>query len=353
MKHVLKKISPPVRHLLFWLIPYFILLGIQLMQTSDPEYNGFTQVTVSFVAMAAIVYSNLFLCKRYFFEKKYTYFLGAILLYSVYILVVYFTIYPHEEKTIVGRQATLFSTLFFYTLYFLLIFLLSFVFWLATAANKKNKELLAAQLLLQQFKTDKLDAENKFLQSQINPHFLYNTLNFFYAEALVVSPELADSIVLLSDTMRYSLELKENAKGMTLLENEVNHINNLIRINQYRFNNQLQIKFLISGELQAVCVAPLVLITFVENAFKHAELLTAKDPLVLSLQVIKEEQVIKFSTENKIKKGSKEIGTGIGIENAKRRLQYLYDNQYSLEIKQDEEYYSVSLTLPLFKDFAL
>jgi two-component system, LytTR family, sensor kinase len=353
MRNPFTKISSPIKHLLCWLIPYGIVVGLQLTQEDHAEYNWFTQVTASFASMAAIAYSNLFLCRRYFFEKKYLYFLGVILLYSVYIVLVYFIVYPYEEKTIAGRAPTFFSTMFFYTVYFLLIFLLSFVFWLATAANKKNRELLAAQLLLQKFKTDKLDAENKFLQSQINPHFLYNTLNFFYAEALVVSPELADSIVLLSDTMRYSLELKENARGMTLLEDEVNHINNLVRINQYRFNNQLQIKFLISGELKAVCIAPLVLITFIENAFKHAELLTAKDPLVISLRVLKEEQVIKFSAENKIKKGSREISTGIGVENARRRLDYLYENQYELEIKQDEEYYRVSLTLPLFKDFAL
>jgi LytS/YehU family sensor histidine kinase len=247
----------------------------------------------------------------------------------------------------------LFASLFFYTLYFLLIYLLSFVFWLATAANKKNKELLAAQLLLQQFKTDKLDAENKFLQSQINPHFLYNTLNFFYSKALTLSPELADSILLLSDTMRYSLELKENAKGMTLLEKEVTHIYNLIKINQYRFNNKLQIKFLISGDLQAVCIAPLVLITFVENVFKHAELLDVKNPLVISLHILKEEQLIRFNIENKIKKGPKEPGTGIGIDNAKRRLEYLYDQQYKLTIQQDADFYKASLTLPLYKDFAL
>lgn len=353
MKKLLNKLHPVLRHFLFWLLPYGIICLLQLSQADAHEYNWFTQVTGSFLVMVGISYGNVYLCRRFFFSQKRTYLFAATLMYCVYILAVYVFLYPVEDSTLTGRQSTLFTTLFFYSVFFLLIFLISFVFWLATAAYRKDRELAAAKLQVQEFKNDQLDAENKFLQSQINPHFLYNTLNFFYAEALDVSPRLADSILLLSDSMRYALEIKENAKGMTLLENELTHINNLIRINQYRFHDQLQIQFLISGDIKSVCIAPLVLITFVENAFKHGELQNPRDPLVISLQIATAEQQIIFSTNNRIKKGSKEISTGIGIDNAKRRLQHLYGNQYKLEITQDEEYYSVSLALPLYKDFTL
>lgn len=353
MRNIFKKIPLYVKHIFFWLVPYIILLILDSVQPNDPGYNGSEQITLSFLVAGIIVYANLYLCKKYFFETKQKYFGGAILLYSAYILILYFSVYSPDKDTMAGRPFTLYTFFFFYTLYFVLIFLLSFVFWLATTANKKNKELMAAQLLLQKFKTDKSEAENKFLQSQINPHFLYNTLNFFYSKALTLSPELADSILLLSDTMRYSLQLKENDKGMVLLENEVNHIYNLIKINQYRFNQKLKIRFLISGEMKAVCIAPLVLITFVENAFKHADLLNANAPLIITLKIMDEDQSIQFSIENKIKKGPKELGTGIGLENVKRRLEYLYGNKYHLEIIQDKDSYSASLTLPLFKDFAL
>ncbi len=353
MRNIFKNIPIPLKHIFFWFVPYLTLLGLEASEPYDPNYDWFTEVTFSFAVAAAIVYINLYLCKKYFLNQKQKYFSGAVLLYSLYLLVLYFTVYPGEKETITGRPSTLYAFFFFYTLYFLLIFLLSFVFWLATTANKKNKELLAAQLLLQKFKTDKSEAENKFLQSQINPHFLYNTLNFFYSKALTLSPELAESILLLSDTMRYSLELKENDKGMALLKKEVNHIYNLIKINQYRFNHKLQIRFLITGSMEAICIAPLVLITFVENAFKHADLFDIKSPLIITLSILKEEQIIKFSVENKTKKGPKELGTGIGIENAKRRLEYLYEHQYQLTINQGEDYYSALLTLPLFKDFAL
>lgn len=353
MKNIFKNIPAPLKHTFFWLVPYITMLVLEATGPADPDYNWFGQVTYSFAAAAIIVYANLYLCKKYFLNRKQKYFSGTVLLYSSYLLVLYFAVYPQVKETITGRPSRLYTFFFFYTVYFLLIFLLSFVFWLATTANKKNKELLAAQLLLQKFKTDKSEAENKFLQSQINPHFLYNTLNFFYSKALTLSPDLADSIFLLSDTMRYSLELKENDKGMVLLEKEVNHIYNLIKINQYRFNQKLQIRFLISGSLEAVCIAPLVLITFVENAFKHADLLDIQHPLIITLTILKEEQLIKFSVENKIKKGPKELGTGIGIGNAKRRLEYLYEHQYQLMINHEDEYYTASLTLPLFKDFAL
>lgn len=323
-----------------------------MSQPDANEYNWFSQVTSSFLVMAGVSYGNIYLCRRFFFSQKKTYLFTATLMYCVYILGVYIFVYPAGETNITGRES-LFTMLFFYSVFFLLVFLISFVFWLATAAYRKDRELSAAKLQVQEFKNDQLDAENKFLHSQINPHFLYNTLNFFYAEALDVSPRLADSILLLSDSMRYALEIKQNARGMTLLENELTHINNLIRINQYRFHDHLQIQFLISGDTTSVCIAPLILVTFVENAFKHGELQNARDPLVISLRISAPDQLIIFSTHNRIKKGPKEISTGIGIENVRRRLQHLYGTQHKLEITEDEEYYNVSLALPLYKDFNL
>jgi two-component system, LytTR family, sensor kinase len=339
-----------LRHLVYWLIPYTLLIILEATSSDAATYNGFTQVTISFTVAAAIIYSSIYLCKKYFFSNKAFYFLGISILYSLYLLFIYFLIIaPENAKPALLKGSTTFNIIYF-SLYFIALALVGFVYWAVITANKKNKELLATQLQLQEFKHDKLNAENKFLQSQINPHFLYNTLNYFYAQSLTVSPQLADSILLLSNIMRYSLELKENEQGMTPLGDEITHINNIIKINQYRFNNKLQIKFLLTGQTEAVCIAPLILITFVENAFKHAELSDAQNPLIIMLNISAQDHNIYFSIHNKKKKGPKEIGNGIGLDNAERRLKFLYHNNYTLDIKNDTEFYTASLSLPLFKD---
>jgi LytS/YehU family sensor histidine kinase len=137
---------------------------------------------------------------------------------------------------------------------------------------------------------------------------------------------------------------------MVFLENEIEHINNVIKINQFRFNNKLQIQFLISGDTNRVRIVPLVLITLVENAFKHGELLDPAYPVLITLTVDESKQAINFAVKNKKKTGPKEMGTGIGLENTKRRLEFAYNHNHKMELKNEEEFYTATLQLPLFKD---
>lgn len=346
--------SRTLRHIISWAVLYSIVLVLQATAPDSDSNDWFIQTTGVFAVAIIIIYSNIYLCRRFFFTRRTIYFTGILLLYIGYLLLVYLSSKDSVQiNPITGRQANNFTIGFFFTLYFLVLVLLSFVYWAIKIANKKNRELLATQQQLQEFENDKNEAEKKFLQSQINPHFLYNTLNYFYSKSLTLSPDLADSILLLSDIMRYSLELKENKHGMVLLYKEVEHIMNIIRINQYRFSNKLQVQFMLAGKQDNVCIAPLVLITFVENAFKHAELLDSNNPLLIKLDISQTSQQICFVVSNKKKKGPKEHGTGIGIDNARRRLDFIYAKNYELVIKDEPGFYHASLTLPLYKDTAL
>lgn len=343
-----------LRHIVFWTLLYGAMLVLQATAPGSNTNSWFVQTTVSFAVVIVIIYGNIYLCRKFFFTRRSLYFIGISLLYIAYLLLIYLSSKDSIQiNPITGKQASSFAVGFFFTLYFLVLVLLSFVYWAIKIANKKNKELLATQKQLQEFENDKNEAEKKFLQSQINPHFLYNTLNYFYSKSLTLSPELADSILLLSDIMRYSLELKENKHGMVLLYKEIEHIRNMIRINQYRFSNKLQVQFTLAGKPDDVCIAPLVLITFVENAFKHAELLDINNPLLIKLDITATNQQISFVVSNKKKKGPKEQGTGIGIDNARRRLDFIYAKNYELTIKDEPGFYHASLTLPLYKDTAL
>jgi two-component system LytT family sensor kinase len=197
-----------------------------------------------------------------------------------------------------------------------------------------------------QLEKEKMQADYFFLKAQINPHFLHNTLNFLYARSLPYSTELSEGILTLSEIMRYSLDKEEDADGKVLLTREIEHVNNIIKIQQLRFGNALQVAFSIKGDPEGLRILPFVLITIVENAFKHGELKDPGHPVTLDL-CIDEGKKLRFHSVNKKKTGPKELSTGIGLENTRKRLELAYGDNYSLYIKDQREAYITDLSINL------
>jgi two-component system LytT family sensor kinase len=193
---------------------------------------------------------------------------------------------------------------------------------------------------------EKMQADYLFLKAQVNPHFLHNTLNFLYARSLPYSTELSEGILTLSEIMRYSLDKEEDADGKVLLTREIEHVNNVIKIQQLRFGNALQVNFTIQGDPEGFRILPFVLITIVENAFKHGDLKNSDHPVTLEL-CIDEGQKLRFHCVNKKKTGPKELSTGIGLENTRKRLELAYGENYSLYIKDQREAYIADLSINL------
>jgi LytS/YehU family sensor histidine kinase len=146
--------------------------------------------------------------------------------------------------------------------------------------------------------------------------------------------------------MRYSLDKEEDADGKVLLTREIEHLNNIIRIQQLRFGNALQVIFTIQGNPEGLRILPFILITIVENAFKHGELKDPAHPVTLDL-CIDESKQLRFHCVNKKKTGPKELSTGIGLENTRKRLELGYGENYSLYIKDQREAYIADLTINL------
>ena len=221
--------------------------------------------------------------------------------------------------------------------------MLSGGYWFArnTIGLEKHKRLQAQQL--REAERSLMQANLAFLKSQINPHFLFNSLNFLYAQVYPHSEEAAKGILLLSDTMRYALH--EDNNGKVMLSQEVKHLHNYIAINQLRFNNQLQIDFETTGNIQFLMILPLVLITFVENCFKHGALDDAAHPLVIRLEAVQNH--LTFYTHNRKRHGPKELSTGIGLDNTRRRLDILYPDRYELRLQDEPETYTCTLTIAL------
>ena len=207
--------------------------------------------------------------------------------------------------------------------------------------EKKERKLLEEQAL--QLEYEKSQANFKFLKAQINPHFLHNTLNFLYAKSLPYSEELSEGILTLSDIMRYALNEGNTKSGKVPLNDELEHMGNVIKINQLRFSNKLQVVFEKEGNTDNVQIIPFVLITLVENAFKHGDLIHPGHPLTIRLKMNGNQ--LSFYCSNKKKIGLKELSTGIGLENITKRLELTYGSDFSLDINDEPDFYATTLNI--------
>ena len=182
-----------------------------------------------------------------------------------------------------------------------------------------------------------------FLKAQINPHFLHNTLNFLYAKSLPYSAELSEGILTLSDIMRYALDQGYAKEGKAPLKDEVEHVQNVIKISQLRYSNELKVNFEVMGSLEGKTIIPFVLITIVENAFKHGDLKNPDYPITIRVQV--EGNRLYFYCGNSKKRGPKQLGTGIGLANIKKRLELAYGDQFEFIVRDEPDFYSTELTI--------
>jgi two-component system, LytTR family, sensor kinase len=189
-----------------------------------------------------------------------------------------------------------------------------------------------------------IDTQLNNLKNQINPNFLFRKLDYFYQESLPHSASLSKGISLLSDMMHYAID-DDDEEGKVPLEKEITHIRNFIEINQLRFDGRLQVDFEIVGEVGSLKIMPLILITFVENAFKYGELMDAQNPLKIRLQL--KENKLFFSTYNRTRRGPKEQSEGIGMANTQKRLALGYPEQHRLEIRSEIDFYEVELEIEL------
>ncbi|WP_460675628.1 sensor histidine kinase [Hymenobacter coalescens] len=206
------------------------------------------------------------------------------------------------------------------------------------------KYALRIQQQLREQERSLLEADIAFLKSQINPHFLFNALNFLYAQVYPLSEPTAKSVLLLSDIMRYALN-EGGEQGKVMLDKEVQHLRNYVALNQLRFGHQLQVQFEVQGSTQFLMILPLVLITFVENCFKHGELFDPAHPLLLQVRVA--ENQLTLVTRNRKRRGPVEYSTGIGLDNTRRRLQAIYADRHQLTIRDEPDFYSTHLHLVL------
>lgn len=334
------------------LLSLISLVAVSLMPAQAGDYNmqdllgwkNMLKLVVSIIFSALYFYLTLnanyrLIAARKGFISYLQVSIPAIVACFVFNAVTYY-LFP---KFGMPKQVTTAGLAFYFTINSIFFAGLSLLIAYLTSLRDERQQRKVLEQQKMQLEVEKSQANLNFLKAQINPHFLHNTLNFLYAKSLPYSPELSEGILTLSDIMRYALSEGNTQNGKASLKEETEHVRNVIKINQLRFSNNLNVKFEVNGVMNGATIIPFVLITIVENAFKHGDLKNPGNPIEIKLDVTNNR--LHFYCCNKKKSGSKEISTGLGLDNIKKRLDYAYGNDYSLTIKDESDFYTTELTI--------
>lgn len=238
----------------------------------------------------------------------------------------------NEGKFVLGFWEYFLSALFVSCVFVFLSTILKFIIdWFTNEKIKTNLE------------NEKLISELAFLKSQINPHFLFNSLNNIYSLAYQKSQKTPEAVMKLSEIMRYMLY--ESNEATVKLDDEIRYLENYIELQKLRFKDKAYIKFEVEGETADKRITPLVLISFVENAFKHGVATDKDNPITIALNVTDDK--LFFQVKNLKSNQNKDQTGGIGLQNVKRRLDLLYKGEYRLHIEDNEAIYNCELYLDL------
>ncbi|KDN56855.1 sensor histidine kinase [Flavobacterium seoulense] len=324
-----------------------------------PFYQNFTGIDAEFYVQWStgilLFYVNYFyLVPHLLLHKKYAAYLSIIFIAVVFfswIKIYYFSPefhhFPHQklfdangkefipEKRFLKKPPPFFK--FFPSLFYLFVITISTIIKTLSEfySNQQNKLIS---------ETRKTTSELNYLRKQTNPHFLFNALNSIYSLAYKKSDLVPDAIVTLSEMMRYMLYETDN-KAVSL-EKEINYIKNYIDLQKLRLNNIENIFINIHGDTRNKSIEPLLLISFIENAFKYGT--DYKGKTFVKIKISIEDNILNFWIENRIENQIKDPNnSGIGLTNIKNRLNILYPNAHQLTITQTDNIYSVHLNLKL------
>ncbi len=293
---------------------------------------------IHYVLLLAFFYINYYwLVPRFFFERSYLVFGLAVFYFFLMVSFLPSMILPEAggEPEFEHGPPSFFPLLLRRINHNLFLFVALFFFSL----------LLRIGFRWRQSERQKLNAELSYLKAQINPHFLFNTLNTIYALAIEKSDQTPNAIVKLSGMMRYIIT--EADKDFVSLDKEISYLQDYIELQQLRFGPDLSIEYSQTGDPDGKTITPLILIGFIENAFKYG--VNAEQNSLIRIGLAISERAVVFTCYNRkvIKLPGEVTSMQSGLQNARNRLQLLYPGRHTLTIAETEEDYDVSLSLQL------
>jgi len=339
-------------HVVLWVLVWFFYVYFFSFNSGNREYVIWFASFLLPITMAVSYFVIYDLIPKYLLPRKY-YQLALktfyTLVFSSYLIVLviigsYMVLTNFQIQQMPPMAKNVVSVLI---LVYMIVGMVSFVSVLnhnfkTISQNKElQNKILSTQLKLK-------EQELLYLKKQIHPHFLFNTLNTIYGFALAQSRQTPDIILKLSNLLDYILYQID--KPMVGLIDEVMHIKEYIDLEKIRFQDTLSVRFEMKKIDDAIQVAPMLLIPFVENAFKHGSIIDGF--LKVEVQIFLDGEKLKFIIRNTVLQDDFEPDhSGLGLENIRKRLDLNYDRNYSLATKIDQNWYEVNLTIINLKRF--
>ncbi len=333
------------RHVLFWIV----IFAFYLFSSTSSELFKLSLVTTLFklpLLMIAAYFFNHWQIPMYFEKKRYFTF-GISMILVIFLLVVLFRLmgYFYLDRFCTSGPYPLLSFVDFplYMFTFHIPALTMYFF----KSNREQEQERAKNLQLQK---DKIETELKYLKSQLNPHFLFNTFNNLYAYVLNQSPKAPDMILQLSDILDYILYKSQSPRVPLFKEVEV--IEHYIALEQIKYGDRLRVIFDKNGDYQHLEISPLILLSIIENAFKHGVRSQIEKPSI-HIRLERIEDGIQFQVHNKkvttlATDYHEKDNPNIGLSNILRQLELIYPKKYTLEIDESEANYNLNLILKIY-----
>jgi two-component system LytT family sensor kinase len=332
-----------LHHIIFWIAYFAFWTNFSTQNYGSHIGKAFLATTIYFIGQAGIGYFSIYyLVPRFFFARRYGLFavfvFAGILLGSLFITAGMFTLFHSLFTTGAGHIRV--STYWLYTL--LAVFTSTILF----ISVRVIKERVQAQKMNSILEKEKTENELKFLKAQTNPHFLFNAINSIYI-LIKKDPDLAQAtLARFSDMLRY--QLYECNFAEVPIEKEVEYLDNYIEMEKLRKGTALTVDYKTSLSAGNCLISPLLIIPFVENAFKHVSNFSDRENFV-DILLHYQDGIFKLVVRNSVDQTgyirSVNPAGGIGQENTKRRLKLIYPDRHELIIRQDAETYFVSLII--------
>ncbi len=336
-----------VYHLIFW-FAYFVLNVLRWGSYFDDYGYSLRSNLIEFPLHIVIVYFNInylipkFLPSRYI---QYSIYLFSALMAIVFVRVV--LTYAFVTKNIWPesyREERLFDFNYMLEVGIGEFYVVGFTMAIYLIINWVNNQKHTSELERKNFET-----ELSFLKSQIQPHFFFNTLNSLYSLTLIKSDRAPETVLKLSELMEYVI-YQGKLESVSLIK-EITYIQNFIDLERLRYGNKLDLNINIEGNLDNGKIAPLILIPFVENSFKHG-IHPNMDKITININFVIQENNLLFSIDNNKYPAitKRKEASGVGIDYTKRRLDLIYGNAYTLSIDDGGDNYLVKLKIPVHAD---
>lgn len=325
------------KEVVFQILLHIVLFLFFSFDKNEPSIQEFKIVAFLNYALGAFIINYVFL-PRFFYKKKYLFFFLSLTIIIIAIimieeLVLEAVYYPDTR----GKH---FPGIVYSLLDVMPVIMILAGFKFAWDASKK-------QLEVDELRSSIKESELQFLKSQINPHFLFNNLNNLYSYAMVQSPKTPSIILELSSVLRYMLyDCKEK---FVALAKEIEHLKNFTKLNELQIEERGKITFQAENFNTGYRIAPLILMVFIENAFKHSTASQTKGITIDVLIKVSDMGMLVFECKNSFQHvtNTNSLSNGIGLQNVKKRLQILYPQAHELHILEKDGMYSVVLKMQL------